>query len=122
MFFPVSGWIAAFALTLAVELPIAVWLLRQAETNVARRIAIVVLANLATHPAVWYVFSQFFLVGTLEYTLAAEGWAFAIEAIFYFVAIRGVSSRRAVAVALVANGASFVAGRAVAGLMPGAFR
>jgi hypothetical protein len=122
MFFPVSGWLAAFALTLAVELPIAVWLLRRAEADVRRRAALVVLANLATHPAVWYVFSQFFLVGTLEYTLAAEGWAFGLEAIFYFVAIRGLTSRRAVAVALIANGASFVAGRVVGGLLPGAFR
>jgi hypothetical protein len=122
MFFPVSEWFAAFVLTLAVELPIAAWLLRGAEPVLARRIALVVLANLATHPAVWYVFSQLFLVGTLEYTLAAEGWAVAIEAIFYGVTVRAIHPSRAVAVAVLANGGSFAVGRIVGALWPALLR
>ena len=122
MFFPVSGWFTAFVLTLAIELPIVAMLLRRAEPDVRRRIALAVFANLMTHPAVWYVFSQLFLIGTLEYALAAEGWAIAAEAVFYVVAIRGLSVSRAFAVAVLANGASFAVGRLLDGIRPELFR
>ena len=113
MFFPVSDWFAAFVLTLAVELPIAVVALRQPEPQVLRLVALVVYANLATHVAVWYVFSQLLEVGSVGYTVAVEGWAIGAEALFYAVTIRGLSTRRAVAVAFVANAASFAAGRLI---------
>ena len=122
MFFPVSGWFVAFVLTVAIELPIVAWLLRDAEPDLRRRLALVIFANLVTHPAVWYVFSQVFLVGTVEYTVAAEGWAVAAEAAFYVVAIRGLSVGRAIVVAVVANGASFAIGRFVDGIRPDLFR
>ena len=116
MFFPASEWFAAFLLTLAVEVPVAVFLLRRAEPDLPRRVLLVVFANLLTHPAVWFIYTQLFLVGTLEYTLAAEAWAIAIEALFYAVTIRGLVPRRAIAVALAANLASFAVGRLVAGI------
>ena len=122
MFFPVSAWFPAFVVTLAVELPIAAWLLRRAEPGLLRAGVLVFFANLATHPAVWYVVTQLFLVGTLEYTLAAEGWAVSAEAVFYAAAVRGLPVRRAIMVSVLANGASFVAGRAVGGLWPELFR
>jgi hypothetical protein len=122
MFFPVSGWFAAFVLTLVVELPIAGWLLRRAEPVLARRVVLIVYANLATHLAVWYVFSQLFLIGTIEYVLAAEAWAIGGEAIFFVVAFRGLDSRRAIGFALVANAASFAIGRIVGGIWPDLFR
>jgi hypothetical protein len=46
----------------------------------------------------------------------AESWAIAVEALFYAVAFRGLDPRRAIAVALVANAASFTAGRIVGDL------
>jgi hypothetical protein len=113
MFFPISDWFAAFVLTLAVELPIAVLALRPAEPQVLRLVALVVYANLATHVAVWYVFSQLLEVGSVGYAVVAEGWAFGAEALFYAVAIRGLSARRAVAVAFAANAASFAVGRLI---------
>ena len=82
---------------------------------------LVVFANLATHPIVWYVITQLLLVGTAEYLLAAESWAVVVEALFYAVAIRGLDPRRAIAVALVANAASFLAGRIVGDLWPEVF-
>jgi hypothetical protein len=121
VFFPVSGWFAAFVLTLAVELPIAVLMLRRAEPELWRRVALVVFANLLTHPAVWYVFSQLFLIGTIEYVVAAEAWAIAVEAVFYVVAIRGLAAAPAVAVAVVANVVSFGVGRGVGALSPDLF-
>jgi hypothetical protein len=122
MYFPISGWFAAFVLTLAVEVPIVVYLLRREEPNLIRLGILAVFASLATHPAVWYVFTQLFLVGTPRYTLASETWAVAVEAVFYGVAIRGVSARRAIGVSLAANLSSFVVGRLVGDLWPELFR
>jgi hypothetical protein len=113
MFFPVSEWFTALLLTLAVEMPIAAYLLRRAEPELWRRLMLVVFANLLTHPAVWFVFTQLFLIGTFEYVLAAEAWAVAVEALFYAVTIRGLAPSRAIAVALAANLTSFAVGRAV---------
>jgi hypothetical protein len=116
MFFPASEWFAAFLLTLVIEIPITVVLLRRAVPDLPRLLLLVVFANLVTHPAVWFVFTQLFLIGTPEYTLAAEAWAVAIEALFYAVTIRGLAARRAITVALAANVASFAVGRLVNGL------
>jgi hypothetical protein len=113
MFFPVSEWFAAFLITLAVELPIAAWLLRQAEPNLLRRCALVFFANLLTHPAVWFIYTQLFLVGTPEYVVASEAWAVGLETVFYAVTIRDLAWRRALYVAVAANVASFAAGRAL---------
>src|SRR5205809_968557 len=46
--FWVSDWLRAFALTLLVEIPVAAPLLAGVEKKIARRIAVVVVANLAT--------------------------------------------------------------------------
>lgn len=122
MFFPVSGWFTAFVVTLLIEVPIAVWLLRDAEPNLSRCVALVVFANLVTHPAVWYVFSQLFLVGTIEYVLTAEAWAIAAEAVFYVVAVRNLGARQAALVAVAANVSSFAIGRLAEAAVPGLFR
>jgi hypothetical protein len=122
MFFPVSGWFAAFVLTLVVELPIAGWLLRRVEPDVVRRVVLIGFANLATHLAVWYVFSQLFLIGTTQYVLAAEAWAIGAEAIFFLVAFLGLRPGPAFGIALVANVVSFAAGRIVGGIFPEVFR
>ena len=122
MFFPAGDWFAAFLLTLAVEVPIGVFLLRRAEPNVARAAALVVFANLVSHPMVWFVWTQVFLIGTAEYVIAVETWAIAIEAVFYAVVVRGLGPGRAVLIAVVANAASFAVGRVVAQLWPEVFR
>ena len=110
MFFPVSDWFAAFIITLAVEVPIGLLLLRKVEPALPRLAVLVGFANLATHPAVWFIFTQLFLVGTPEYIVAAESWAIGAEALFYVVTIRGVGTRRAIGVAIAANMASVAAG------------
>ena len=118
MFIPISAWFSAFVLTIVVEAPVVWFLVRRAEPNVARLGLLVLFANLVTHPAVWYVFTQLFLVGTSTYTLAAEAWAIGAEALFYGVTIGGLGPRRAVAVAVVANVASFLVGRLVGQVWP----
>jgi hypothetical protein len=82
VFFPAGDWFIAFLLTLAVEVPVATFLLRRDEPNLPRAAALVVFANLVTHPLVWYVWSQVFLIGTAEYVIAAETWAILAEAVF----------------------------------------
>ena len=121
MFFPAEDWFRAFVLTLAVEVPIAAFLLRRAEPDRLRLVLLVVFANLATHPIVWYVWTQPFLVGTPEYLVVAESWAVAAEAVFYWAAFRGVRPLRALSVSIAANAASFIAGIVVGAIWPGVF-
>ena len=121
MYFPVSAWFTAFVLTVVVEGPIVWSLLRRLEPDLRRLGPLVVLANLASHPAVWFIFTQLLVVGTLSYTLVTEGWAVAVEAILYLVAIRGITARRALGTSLAANAASYVAGLLIGRLWPGLF-
>jgi hypothetical protein len=118
LFIPVTDWFPAFLLTLAVEAPLVVLLLRRLEPHLGRLAVLVVTVNLATHLAVWYVFTQRLLPGTVAYVLVAEGWAIGAEALFYWAAVHGLSARRAIAIAAVANATSFLVGRAVAALAP----
>ena len=118
MFFPVSEWFPAFVLTLAVEAPIVAVLLRSTGYEPLRVAVLFVFANLATHLVVWYVLTDLLVVGSAEYVAVAEGWAIAAEAIFYAAAFREITAGRAVAVAVVANLASFVAGRVLVGFWP----
>ena len=121
MFFPADVWFRAFVLTLAVELPIAGVLLRRYEPAWPRLLVLIVFANLASHPAVWFIFTQWFLVGTPEYVIAAEGWAVGIEALFYWAVFRGLSPGRALLVSLAANAASFLVGRVLVAAWPDLF-
>jgi archaellum biogenesis protein FlaJ (TadC family) len=122
MFFPVSDWFLAFVITVVLEAAVVLFLLRRAEPDVLRLGLLVVFANLATHPVVWYVITQLLLVGTPGYVLVAETWAIAAEAVFFVVAIRGLSMRRAIVVAVAANAMSFLVGRLIGGLWPDLIR
>lgn len=122
VYLPVHAWLAAFLLTIAVEVPIVALLLRGRDPGGPRLAVLVVFASLATHPAVWFIVPQLFLVGTLMFTLAAETWAVAAEAIFYATASRGLSPLRAIGTSLVANGASYVVGVLVSDAFPDLFR
>ncbi len=119
MFFPADLWFRAFLLTFAVELPIVAYLLRADAPDVGRLTLLVLFANLATHPLIWFVATQALEYGTPEFTVATEAWAVIAEAVFYWAALRGVSIRRAAAASLTANAASFLVGVALAGVWPG---
>lgn len=118
MFFPVEEWFPAFVLTVLVETPIVLAGFRDAGVALPRLVLLLLFANLATHQAVWFVFTQLFLVGSAAYVVAAETWAPAAEAVFYWALLPGVPARRVAAVAVAANVASFVVGRAVNLLSP----
>ena len=121
MYIPASGWLAAFVLTVVVEVPVVAILLRASEPDLRRLALLVLFANLATHPIVWYVISQPLLIGTPAYLLVAECWAVGAEAVFYAVTVRPIAWRRAALVALAANLASFLAGQLVVSVWPEAF-
>lgn len=109
MFFPISTWLPAFAVTLAIEAPIVGLVLRPAQSFVA--LAVVFLfGNLATHLAIWYLGTQLLMPGSVEFTVAAESWAIAGETLLFWAALPGVTARRAFVAAGSANVASFVVG------------
>lgn len=105
----VLAWARAFAWTLAVELTVAAPLLRGRR---AARVVLVFLANLASHPAVWFVFPDLGL-SYAAWLALAETWAVTVEAIAYATLLPDTSTRRAIAVALAANAASLAAGFAL---------
>ena len=121
MYFPVDLWFRAFLLTVLVEVPIVAFSLRRFEPSRPRLLLLILFANLASHPAVWFIFTQLFLVGTPEYLVAAESWAVAAEALFYWAAFRGLPVRRAIVVSLAANAASFIVGQLVSAAWPDLF-
>jgi hypothetical protein len=122
VFFPVDLWFRAFLVTVAVEVPIVAFGLRRFEPSWPRLLVLILFANLASHPAVWFIFTQLLLIGTAEYLLVAEGWAVAAEALFYWAVFRGLPARRSVLVSFVANMASFLLAELLARAWPELFQ
>ena len=109
MTFWISDWLRAFALTTLTELIIVIPWLRRIEPNVSRRLAAVLLVNLATHPLVWFLFPGLLLSYPTRAGLS-ELWAFLAEACGYAVIWPALGPRRSALVSLVANGVSFLLG------------
>jgi hypothetical protein len=105
-------WLRGFALTLATEELIGVPLLRSVEPSVARRMGAVLIANLATHPLVWFFFPHLGWSWTWV-TLVAEAWAFGFEVFVYALIFPGARYRRALLVSGCANLASYLLGLVV---------
>lgn len=104
-----AAWVKAFALTVAVELGVAVPLLAPSHAGKMRRAGIVVLANLASHPLVWFGFPESGLFGT-ERLASAEFFAVAVEAALYLLVWPAVGPFCAFGTSALANGASLAAG------------
>lgn len=102
------AWLVAFGLTLAIETPIASAFYRRVEPDTARRLGLIFFANLATHPAVWFLFPRLPLAYKWQVVLA-ELWAFGLEIVFYSIAFPG-DKRRAASAAIIANAASLAFG------------
>jgi hypothetical protein len=114
--FWIANWLRAFAVTLLVEVPIATPLLGIVERSVARRIAIVVVANLATHPLVWFLFPGL-ASGRATRLVLSEAWALLAELAIFKLVWPSLRLRRAALVSLAANGASVAVGLALARLL-----
>jgi hypothetical protein len=107
--FWVVNWLRAFGLTLVVELLVAVPLLAAVEPGLARRIGGVVVANLATHPLVWFAFPGLTFGHGARLGLS-ESWAVLAELAIYLLVWPALRFRRAALVSLAANGASLAFG------------
>lgn len=103
------SWIIGFTLTLLIELPLASWMLKEHEVGRWRRLLLILFANVATHPLVWFFFPGIPLTHAARVTLS-ELWAFGAEALFYWVVLERMGKRSAVLTSLLANGTSFVLG------------
>ena len=113
MTFWVLAWLRAFALTVAVELAVAMPLLGSIEPRWPRRAAAIALANLATHPLVWFAFPGLSLAATTRLG-SSEVWAVVVEAAVYRLVWPGASLRRAAIASLAANAASLAVAQLVA--------
>jgi hypothetical protein len=103
----ILAWLRAFALTVAIEAPIATWLTKPAEPSLLRRAVLASFAQLASHPCVWFVFAYLPLPRWEVNITLAETWAFASETVFYVFALKGLGWKRAALTSLAANAASF---------------
>jgi hypothetical protein len=113
---PYAGaWLRAFAITVTIELLIATPLLASSGATWKRRAGVVLLANLASHPMIWFVFSEWALPGTAR-LVASEAWAVGLEAWAYALVWQGLGPRKAFGVSAVANGASLAMGLLLRGL------
>ncbi|MEP7121207.1 MAG: hypothetical protein ABJE95_09870 [Byssovorax sp.] len=101
----VTAWLKAFLLTVVVETPIAAALFRSAEPRLSRRVALVLLANLASHPAVWFIFPELGLP-YFPALLLAETWAVLLEAGFYRLTFEKSDAVESLGISALANGAS----------------
>jgi hypothetical protein len=102
------AWLIAFAATVLSELLVAVPLLAPGGSR-ARRVAAVCLAQLATHPSVWFIWP---LLGLPRpwFLLLAEGFALLIEALIYRFSFERLAWSRCLAASALANGASVLIG------------
>jgi len=104
-----AGWLVAFLSTVCVELFVAVPLLAATGAPPARRAGVVVLANLATHPLVWFLFPEWVRLGSGR-LVAAELFALSVEGAAYLLVWPRLRFPRAFATSALANGASLAVG------------
>ena len=111
----VRAWLCAFIVTLAIETPLLARLARRSEPSTRRRLAFVLVANLASHPLVWFVFPVLPLAWAVT-TAISESWAWLLEAAIYRLAFARATAGSALALSLAANALSFVVGLVLSAL------
>lgn len=102
------SWLVAFAMTLAIETPVVAAFYRRQEPKRGRLLGLIFFANLATHPAVWFIFPRL-PVSYERAVFLSEVWAYGLEVLFYALAFAG-GPRRAFLASITANTASFLFG------------
>jgi hypothetical protein len=102
-----AGYLTALTLTLAIEIPLVLLVLRRAPHR--RVVFVAVVGNLFTHLGVHFLLTAFHLP-LPAFEVVAECFAFAIEAAIYAAATRPLSPWYAVAASALANGGSYVLG------------
>jgi len=102
------AWLIAFAVTLGSELVVAVPLLAAGGSR-TRRVAAVCIAQLATHPSVWFIWPLLGLPRPL-FLLVAESFALLVEALIYRFSFERLSWSRCFAASALANATSVFVG------------
>jgi hypothetical protein len=102
-------WLRGFGLTLVVEEAVALPLLRPVEASRPRRATAVLVANLATHPLVWFFWTRLGWSWTIA-TCVAEGWAFGFEVLVYRLVFPNGPWKRCALVSFAANASSYLLG------------
>ncbi len=102
------AWLIAFAITMLSELVVALPVLAPGGSR-ARRVAAICLAQLATHPAVWFIWPLLGLPRPL-FILLVEGFALSAEALIYRFSFERRSWSRCFAAPSLANAASVFVG------------
>jgi hypothetical protein len=105
----IAHWFRAFAWTLLLEQVAAGFVLRHALPAWGRRVSVITVVNLASHPAVWLIFPELCSGLGLSSTvnlLVSELWAFGLEAWIYWLFLGGSRARLAMTTTFVANGVS----------------
>jgi hypothetical protein len=108
----ILAWFRAFVLTLAIEELAAGWVLRR-DVPLLRRVALIAVCNIASHPAVWLIFPE--LGAGLGWThlttlVISEVWAFGLEALIYALFLGRGHARKAAYASTLANGLSLSLG------------
>jgi hypothetical protein len=105
-----GGWLYAFLLTAAIEIPVVLVLTYGNAISWRRRASFGLLAQLVTHPFVWFIFPTIpGITGRTALTLS-ELYAWFAEAAVYALAGVAPTSLSALGVAGVANGLSLAVG------------
>jgi hypothetical protein len=116
----VVDWPGAFALTLAIELPVYVWRLRRLDFSPGAAAASALGANAVSHPLFWFAFPRFSPYA-LFFTVG-EALCIAIEWVLLQAARRSTGARAApfplLVAALAANAASAAAGLLILAARP----
>jgi hypothetical protein len=112
----VAEWARAFAITTTVELCVATPLLARAggkkRPALWRCLGAVIVAQVASHPAVWFVFPTLGWRYALSLAVS-ELWAVASEIFIYKLVFHEAPWSRAVAASALANAASYAVGLAI---------
>lgn len=106
-----TTWGTAWAVTVAVEVPLAVAIVRDhARATVA---AAALAANLLSHPLFTFGLLRWLPGPFLARLAVGEGVVIALEAAIYRATLRNLSAGRALALAATLNAASYLVGLAV---------
>jgi hypothetical protein len=102
-------WMRFFAFTVIVEALVAFPMLGATDKSSARRIGAILVANLTTHPLVFFFFARVMHDRTAM-TIVAESWALLAETGVYALIFSSMKGSRALTVSALANAASFIVG------------
>jgi hypothetical protein len=109
----IAHWFRAFVWTLLLEQAVAGLVLRRAIPQTSRRVSVIAVANVASHPAVWLIFPE---LGAslgwpyLSTLLLSEAWAFGLEAWIYWLFLGSSKARLALIASTSANAVSLALG------------